>query len=102
MLSVVMLLMLLCTEPRPFALFEPATVTIDASCLAPAAARRQPDGQWAVRELSTDHKPDTPNERARITGLGGRVERSRCDGCCLATAGMTDTSMSSVCADAPL
>ena len=35
------------------------------------------DGRWTVKHLSRDHKPDEPDEAARVRRTGGRIEQSR-------------------------
>jgi len=32
------------------------------------------DGRWCVKHLSRDHKPDEPDEAARVRKWGGRIE----------------------------
>ena len=36
-----------------------------------------PDNRWVVKLLSRDHKPDEPDEAARVRKAGGRIEQSR-------------------------
>lgn len=32
------------------------------------------DNRWVVKHLSRDHKPDEPDEAARVRRTGGRIE----------------------------
>ena len=57
------------------ALFRPGAVSVasvgDSRCVA--AVANLTSGSWVARDLSTDHTPEAPRERARILELGGAL-----------------------------